>query len=255
MGALHQGHLSLIDAARKDCDYVVVSIYVNALQFNPGEDFDAYPRDLNKDLAICETAGVDVVFTPTAADMFPTPPELIDTGRLGSVLCGASRAGHFDGVATVVARLFEIVGDCRAYFGEKDYQQLAIVGQLANNLADVDINVIGCAVVREPDGLAMSSRNAYLTDDERSQAPALHKALLAGKALIDSGETTRTAVEQAMAAKAQTEPLAQLEYAAAVPADDITATPDVLSGEVRLLIAARFGTARLIDNIGVTLPL
>ena len=248
MGFLHAGHRSLIERARAENDTVVVSIFVNPLQFNPGEDFDDYPRDLARDLQVCAEAGADIVFVPDVGEMYPEP--VVTTVRLGTladVLCGVSRAGHFDGVATVVAKLFSIMGECSAYFGEKDFQQLTIVSRMAADLS-LPVRVVGCPAVREPDGLALSSRNAYLSEAERSQAPVLRRALEAGAALVQSGETSPAVVEAEMAAVIATAPLARVDYTAAVSASTLTADGP-LQGDIRLLVAVRFGKARLIDNI------
>ena len=249
MGFLHAGHCSLIERARAENDVVVVSIFVNPLQFNPGEDFDDYPRDLDRDRRMCAEAGADIVFVPDGPEMYPEPvATTVRLGALADVLCGASRAGHFDGVATVVAKLFAIVGECSAYFGEKDFQQLTIVGRMAADLS-LPVRVVGCPTVRESDGLALSSRNAYLSEAERSQAPVLLRALEAGAALVKSGETSPAAVEAEMAAVIATAPLARIDYTAAVSASTLTADGP-LQGDVRLLVAVRFGRARLIDNTG-----
>ena len=249
MGFLHAGHCSLVERARADNDVVVVSIFVNPLQFNPGEDFDDYPRDLDRDLEVCAGAGAGLVFVPGVREMYPEPvATTVRLPALADVLCGASRAGHFDGVATVVAKLFSIVGECSAYFGEKDFQQLAIVRRMAADLS-LPVRVVGCGTVRESDGLALSSRNAYLSEAERGQAPVLRRALEAGAALVQAGETSPAAVEAEMAAVMATAPLAEIDYAAAVPASTLAADGP-LRGDVRLLVAARFGRARLIDNIG-----
>ena len=250
MGFLHAGHRSLIEHARGDNDLVVVSIFVNPLQFKPGEDFDDYPRDLDHDLAVCARAGADIVFAPGQHEMYPG--SVVTTVRLGTladVLCGASRPGHFDGVATVVAKLFSIVGECSAYFGEKDFQQLTIVSRMAEDLS-LPVRVVGCPTVREPDGLALSSRNAYLSEAERAQAPVLRRALEAGAALVEAGETDGAAVEAQMAAVIGGASLARLDYAAAVSSATFTRNQQPLQGDVRLLVAARFGKARLIDNLG-----
>ena len=249
MGFLHAGHCSLIERARVENDVVAVSIFVNPLQFNPGEDFDHYPRDLDRDLRRCAEAGADIAFVPDTHEMYPEPvATTVHLGTLAGVLCGASRAGHFDGVATVVAKLFAIVGECSAYFGEKDFQQLAIVRRMAADLS-LPVRVVGCPTVREPDGLALSSRNAYLSEAERSQAPVLRRALEAGADLVQAGETSPAAVEAEMAAVIATAPLARIDYAAAVPASTLIADGP-LQGDTRLLVAVRFGKARLIDNIG-----
>ena len=249
MGFLHAGHGSLIEAARARDDAVVVSIFVNPLQFGPDEDLDDYPRDLDRDLQVCAAAGADVVFVPDDGELYPAPPEVtVSAGRLGRVLCGASRPGHFDGVATVVAKLFGVVGECSAYFGEKDYQQLSVVRRLAADLC-MPVRVVGCPTVREPDGLALSSRNSYLSPAERAQAPVLRRALDAGAARVAAGETDPGAVRAAMEAVIALAPLAEIDYAAAVSASDL-AGEGPLRGAARLLVAARFGRARLIDNEG-----
>ncbi len=249
MGFLHAGHLSLIEEATADNDLVVVSIFVNPLQFNPGEDFEDYPRDLNRDLALCESAGVDIVFTPTQREMYPQPmATTVQVGALANVLCGASRPGHFDGVATVVAKLFAIAGRCNAYFGEKDFQQLTVVTRMVADLS-LPIRVVGCPTVREPDGLAMSSRNTYLNTDERQQAPVLRRALEIGADLVESCCLHPKVVLAAMRAEISRSPLARIDYVAAVDPATLT-EPEIINGEVRLLVAVRFSKARLIDNIG-----
>lgn len=253
MGALHAGHLSLIERARRDDDVVVVSVFVNPLQFGPGEDFERYPRTLDRDVEACAAAGADVVFAPSVAEMFPAPAiTAVSVAGLCEPLEGAARPGHMEGVATVVAKLFGIVGECSAYFGEKDFQQLAVIRRMVADLS-IDVRVVGCPTVRDPDGLALSSRNAYLSPAERAQAPALHRALEAGAALVAAGETDPAAVEAAMASVIAACPLAEIDYAAAVDPNTLAADGP-LSGEVRLVLAARFGRARLIDNIGCRVP-
>ncbi|RMH75017.1 MAG: pantoate--beta-alanine ligase [Actinomyces sp.] len=253
MGYLHAGHASLVAAARAHDDLVVVSIFVNPLQFAPGEDLDAYPRDLERDLAVCAEEGADLVFAPPVEEMYPRPPSTtVTVSGVSEPLEGRSRPTHFAGVATVVAKLFAIVGPCRAYFGEKDWQQLRVVQTMAADLS-LPVEVVGCPIVREPDGLALSSRNVYLSDEERAQAPVLHRALRHGAELVAGGETDPGRVEAAMAAVIGEAPLATLDYVAAVQADSLTADGP-LHGEVRLLGAVRFGRARLIDNVGVTAP-
>ena len=249
MGFLHAGHQALMLAAASENDLVVVSIFVNPLQFNPGEDFEDYPRGLRSDLRMCEGAGAGIVFAPEPAEMYPRPVSTtVSVGALAEVLCGAARPGHFDGVATVVAKLFSIVGECAAYFGEKDFQQLAVIRRMTADLT-LPVRVVGCPTVREPDGLAMSSRNAYLSEAERHQAPVLRRALDIGADLVESGETDPDVVVAAMEAVIATAPVARLDYAAAVSAG--TLRPEApLSGDVRLLVAVRFGRARLIDNVG-----
>lgn len=251
MGFLHEGHVSLMEAARADCDLVVVSIFVNPLQFGAGEDLDAYPRDLDRDLDLCRAAGVDVVLAPDVAEMYPEP--VLTTVTVASIterFEGASRPTHFAGVATVVTKLFGIVGTCRAYFGEKDWQQVCVVRRLVADLS-LPVEVVACPTHREDDGLARSSRNVYLSPEERAAAPVLRRALDAGAALIARGERDPTAVEAEMVRVIDTEPLVDLDYAAAVEAATL-ASLEVLGGEVRLLVAARVGRPRLLDNIGVT---
>ena len=253
MGYLHAGHRSLLDAARADGEVVAASIFVNPLQFAPNEDLAAYPRDLDRDLAMCEEAGVDHVLHPSVEEMYPHGTPTLTTVAVSTIsepMEGRSRPTHFAGVATVVAKLFAIVGPCRAYFGEKDWQQLAVVRRMAADLS-FPVEVIGCPTVREPDGLALSSRNAYLTPEERAAAPALHRALLAGAAAVDAGERDATAVRAAMHAVLDPEPAAEVDYLEVVGAATLESV-DPLAGTLRLLGAARLGRARLLDNVGAT---
>jgi pantoate--beta-alanine ligase len=249
MGSLHGGHLTIIRRAAAETDVVVVSIFVNPLQFGPGEDFDAYPRDLERDCAQAEEAGADVVFAPSTAAMFPEEPQVtVRVNRLADVLEGAHRPGHFDGVATIVTKLLALAGPCHAYFGEKDYQQLVVVRHLVDDLS-LPAVVVGCPTVREPDGLALSSRNAYLSATERSAATVLYHSLLAGKrAVEEQGLIDVAEVRTAMTAVAQREELFELDYAEAVDPSTLSVPPEV-GAEVRLLIAGRTGKARLIDNL------
>jgi len=253
MGYLHAGHASLMDAARADDDVVLASIFVNPLQFGPGEDLDAYPRDLAGDTALAERCGVDLLFVPPMSEMYPEVMRTtVSVAGVSAPLEGRARPTHFDGVATVVAKLFGIVGPCRAYFGEKDFQQLAVIRQLVRDLS-LPVEVVGCPTVREPDGLALSSRNAYLTADERAAAPVVHRALQDGAAAIIAGERSPAVVRDRMAAVIGAEPAAQLDYAEVVDAGTFE-VPDPLAGTLRLLAAVRFGRARLIDNVGVVCP-
>jgi len=251
MGALHAGHTSLIARARAECDVVVVTIFVNPLQFGDPDDIAAYPRTLDHDLA-CAEAGADVVFVPSVREMYPSWPDppatTVSVRGVSEVWEGASRPGHFDGVATVVAKLFSVAGRCRAYFGLKDFQQLAVVRQLTEDLA-LPVEVVGCPIVREPDGLAFSSRNVRLSPAERAAATVLSRALAAGRAALAGGERSSVAVRAAMRAVVETEPLVDLDYAAVVDARTLADPAHVgdLAG-VRLLIAARVGPVRLIDN-------
>jgi pantoate--beta-alanine ligase len=251
MGYLHDGHASLIRQARARSDVVVVSIFVNPLQFGAGEDLDAYPRDLGGDSRLAEANGADLLFTPGVDEMYPAPVETtVSVAGVSEPLEGASRPTHFAGVATVVAKLFSIVGPCAAYFGEKDFQQLAVIRRMVSDLS-MPVDVVGCPTRREPDGLAMSSRNVYLSADEREAAPVVHRALQAGAASILAGERDPAAVRSLMAGIIEAEPLARLDYAEVVDAASFT-VPDPLAGSLRLLAAVRFGRARLIDNVGVT---
>jgi pantoate--beta-alanine ligase len=252
MGYLHPGHASLMDAARAH-DVVVTSIFVNPLQFGPTEDLDAYPRDLSGDTALAERCGVDLLFVPSTREMYPDPIRTtVSVAGVSEVLEGRARPTHFDGVATVVAKLFAIVGPCHAYFGEKDFQQLAVVRRMVHDLS-VPVAVVGCPTIREVDGLAMSSRNAYLTPAERAAAPVVHAALQAGRLAVLAGETDPAAIRAVMAGPIEAEPLAELDYAEVVDAATFE-VPDPLRGSLRLLAAARFGKARLIDNVGVEHP-
>jgi len=253
MGYLHDGHASLMAAARADTDLVVASIFVNPLQFGAGEDLDAYPRDLAADTAIAEAEGVDLLFVPSLAEMYPDGPVLtaVSVAGVAVSLEGKSRPTHFAGVATVVAKLFAIVGPCRAYFGEKDFQQIAVVRRMVRDLS-IPVEVVACPTTREPDGLAMSSRNAYLTPEERAAAPVVHTALLVGRLAIDAGERDPAKVRALMADLIQAEPLADLDYAEVVDSGTLQVVHP-LAGELRLLAAVRFGKARLIDNLGATI--
>lgn len=255
MGALHDGHLSLIRAAAGDCDVVALTIFVNPLQFGAGEDLSAYPRPIERDLELAEDAGADVVFTPSTEEMYPTPTlSTVHVDELTVGFEGASRPTHFDGVTTVVAKLFNIAGTCRAYFGEKDFQQLAVVRRMVEDL-DHPVTVIGCPIIRESDGLAMSSRNAYLSATEREAATVINRSLRAGAAMIAAGESDPSVVEAHMASVVAAEPLAELDYAVVVDPDSLR-TPDSLESgmTVRLLMVARVGTPRLLDNLAVDVP-
>ena len=254
MGALHAGHLSLIRRAAGDCDFVAVTDYVNPLQFGPAEDLGAYPRDLERDCALAADVGAHAVFAPTTEDLWPDPPvTAVRVEGLTDHLEGASRPGHFDGVATIVTKLFALAGPCWAYFGEKDFQQLAVIRRLAADLS-LPVEIMGCPTVRDPDGLALSSRNAYLTDDERAAAPQLYYALLAGKRAIEDDATLDPrAVREAMAASLARQPLFALDYAEVADPDHLEPL-NRITGEARLLMAARIGKARLIDNIAATPP-
>lgn len=255
MGYLHEGHVSLVARSVADSDLTVTSIFVNPLQFAANEDLASYPRDLERDLALLDAAGCDLVFTPEVDEMYPRPMlTTVSVPSLSAHLEGAARPTHFDGVATVVAKLFAIVGACRAYFGEKDFQQLAVVTAMAADLA-LPVEVVGCPTVRAADGLALSSRNTYLDEGERQAAVVLYRALQAGEAAVLAGVAHADEVRHAMATEFATEPLATMDYADIVDPVTLEAlgvlTPDT---EARLLVAARVGAPRLLDNLGVRIP-
>lgn len=256
MGYLHEGHVSLVERAAQQNDQIVTSIFVNPLQFAPGEDLETYPRDPDGDAAKAAAAGGTWLFTPSPGEMYPNGRDGVLTSvaveSLSSVMEGVSRRTHFGGVCTVVAKLFNIVGPCRAYFGEKDYQQLAIVRRMALDLS-APVEVVGCPIVREPDGLAMSSRNVYLSPDERAVAPVLQRALQAGASAIQEGETDADVVRRRMSEIVDAAPLGTLDYVEV--ADPATLAPSSAAGpHVRLFGAVKFGRARLIDNISAGAP-
>jgi pantoate--beta-alanine ligase len=246
MGALHEGHASLLRAARAQVDSVLMTLFVNPLQFGPGEDFDRYPRTFDDDLAIAKAEGVDLVFAPNQAEMYPVgqPAVRVNPGPLGEVLEGASRPGFFHGVLTVVLKLLHLTRPDVAYFGEKDYQQLALIRAMVTDL-DLTVEIVGVPIVRDPDGLALSSRNRYLSPGERRSALALSHALRAA-----GGAGTAKAAEAAAREVFARTPGAELDYAV-VTAEDLGPAP--ASGPARMLIAARVGTTRLIDNAALTL--
>ena len=252
MGALHDGHRSLLARARAECGFVTASIFVNPLQFGDPEDIEKYPRTLDADLAQCAVAGVDVVFAPPVREMYPDWPRPVATtvtvSEVGDQWEGASRPGHFDGVATVVAKLFSLAGPCRAYFGEKDFQQLAVVRRMAADLS-LPVEIVPCETVREPDGLALSSRNVRLSVEQRRAAVVLSRALGAGQAAVTAGMDSPAQLSVVMQGVVATEPLVTLDYAVAVDAATLAEPTAVTDpGSLRLLIAATVGPVRLIDN-------
>lgn len=252
MGYLHDGHRSLLRAARADADVVVLSIFVNPLQFDLSEDLGGYPRDWDGDCRVARAEGVDVVFAPSVEEMYPggKPRTLVHVDGLTAGMCGAARPGHFDGVTTVVTKLFAITGPSTAYFGRKDYQQLAVVSRMVKDL-DLPVRVVGCPIVREPDGLALSSRNAYLDADERAAAGALPRGLRAAAALAAAGESRAASLVEAVSSELRAEARVRLEYVECRDAFDLTPVADVRAATV-LASAARVGRARLIDNIVLT---
>lgn len=246
MGYLHEGHKSLILRAAKENDFVVVSDFVNPIQFGPNEDFASYPRDIEKDRELCESAGADIVFNPEPSEMYQNPLTTVSVDKITGVLCGASRPGHFAGVATVVSKLFNIVMPNRAYFGEKDAQQLIVIKKMVNDL-NFDIEIVGCPIVREADGLAKSSRNTYLNETERKAALCLSRSLNIGKKMIIDGETNAEAVKNAIKAEIEKEPLARIDYAEISSLDTLEPT-DTTACSILTAIAVYIGKTRLIDN-------
>jgi pantoate--beta-alanine ligase len=248
MGYLHEGHLSLVRRARAESDVVAASIFVNPTQFGPSEDLGRYPRDLERDVALLVSAGCDLLFAPEPAEMYREGNATrVDVGPVAEPLEGARRPGHFAGVATVVLKLFNVFRPQRAYFGEKDAQQLAVIRRLVADL-DLDLDVVGCPIVRDADGLALSSRNVYLSPEERRAAPVLHRALLRAAAAWDQGERATEALRQLLVSVIAKEPLARLDYAAVVnPATFLDADPNAPTALA--LLAVYLGRTRLIDNL------
>ena len=250
MGALHEGHLSLVRRARQECAAVAISIFVNPAQFGPQEDLARYPRPIERDLELAASAGVDLVFHPSLEEMYPPGfATYVEVGPPASRWEGERRQGHFRGVTTVVAKLFTIVEPQRAYFGEKDYQQLAVVRRMVADL-NLPVEIVGCPIVREQDGLALSSRNVYLTPEQRPQATALYRALQEGRRLAAAGERDTSQLRTAMEAILAAAPGVTADYVAVV--DPATLEPlDRLVGPRRALVAARLGEVRLIDNLAL----
>lgn len=253
MGALHRGHLSLVEAAKRQCAKVALTIFVNPTQFAPHEDLAAYPRPLEADLALCRNAGVDFVFTPEVAAMYPTGAvTTIHVAGLSDRLCGPLRPGHFDGVATVVAKLFNILPANAAFFGEKDYQQLQVIRQMTTDL-NIPIEIVGCPTVREADGLALSSRNVYLNPWERIQAVSISRALFAAIEGIKHGERDASKITDNIRKEILAAGPATIEYVSAVDAVDLTPLTQ-FDRRARICVAVRMGKCRLIDNVAVDVP-
>lgn len=253
MGFLHAGHASLIEAAAADNDVVLTTIFVNPLQFAAGEDLSDYPRDLERDMATCEAAGATIVLAPSVEEMYPVPIiTTVTVDELSLGMEGATRPTHFSGVSTVVSKLFNIGGRCRAYFGEKDFQQLALVRRMALDLS-FPVEIVGCPIVREENGLAMSSRNTYLSPDEFAAAGVLNRSLRSAVALAESGERSADAIRHHVLDMIAAEPLVSTpDYVAVV--DAATLEPlETLAGEVRVILAAQVGRPRLLDNIGISI--
>ena len=256
MGALHEGHTSLIDTSVRQEKTTVVSIFINPLQFSDEEDLDDYPSSLEKDEGTCLKHKVDLLFCPTQKEIYPkgmSEPEEI--GEIGKILEGKSRPSHFQGVATVVARLFEIVGKACVYFGEKDFQQIVVVNDLVRRHR-FPVEIVACPTIRQIDGLALSSRNAYLTEEQRADAPVLYRALNAGAELISDGEKKSENLKKLISEIVVNESKGDLDYVGIVDSETFTPLDSLNDSgkQIRILIACDFGTARLIDNIGVVIP-
>jgi pantoate--beta-alanine ligase len=251
MGYLHEGHLSLVRRAAAENASVAVSIFVNPTQFGPHEDFQRYPRDLERDLRLLDGIGVHAVFAPSVEEMYPAgAATVVDVESLGSILEGAARPGHFRGVATVVSKLFHVVEPQRAYFGEKDYQQLRLIQQMVRDLL-MPVQVIGCPTVREPDGLAMSSRNVYLDAAERQAATSLSQALLAARARAQEGERDAAVLQAVVQDIIARQPLARLDYVAVVHPHTLQALSTIGPEGAQICLAVWIGKTRLIDNLYV----
>ena len=248
MGALHVGHISLIEAAVKECNFVVVSIFVNPTQFGPGEDFEKYPRPLDADLDICTNAGVDVVFTPTPEQMYPTENlSWVNVEKLTEPLCGQFRPGHFRGVTTVCAKLFNIVAPDIAFFGQKDAQHAIVIKRMVADL-NMPLEIVICPIVREPNGLAVSSRNKYLTEEQKKDATLIYKSLQQCREMIEAGTTDSETIITEMRKILSRASLIKIEYVSVVDAETLQST-DRIAGKVLAAVAVKIGPARLIDNI------
>jgi pantoate--beta-alanine ligase len=248
MGYLHEGHLSLVSRAKAECTYVTVSIFVNPTQFGPNEDLSMYPRDLERDLHLLEDAGVDLVWTPATEDMYPPGFQTwVEVSQVTLPLEGAQRPGHFRGVTTVVSKLFNAVGPAKAYFGQKDAQQAAVIRQMTRDL-NFPVEIVVCPIVREPDGLALSSRNVYLSPEERKAATVLNRALNSAKAAYDTGERDAGKLRQVMQDILASEPLARMQYVSCADYDTLQELDEV-TGKTLLSMAVFMGKTRLIDNL------
>ena len=247
MGYLHDGHKSLIDRAVKENDRVVVSDFVNPTQFGENEDLGSYPRDIERDSKLCEEAGAALIFHPAPEEMYaPDYCTFVDMNKLTDVLCGKTRPIHFSGVCSVVSKLFNIVTPDRAYFGQKDAQQLAVIRRMVRDL-NFGIEIVGCPIVREPDGVALSSRNTYLNTEERKAALVLSQALKLGKDMMESGETDAVKIRKAMVEHIEKEPLARIDYVEIVDADSLESVQKI-ENKVLTAMAVYIGNTRLIDN-------
>lgn len=246
MGFLHEGHKSLIVRAAAENDCVVVSDFVNPTQFGPNEDFETYPRDIEADAGLCEAAGAKLIFNPEPSEMYHDALTTVSVDKLTKVLCGKTRPIHFDGVCTVVSKLFNIVMPDKAYFGQKDAQQLCVVRKMVKDL-NFDIEIVGCPIIREEDGLAKSSRNTYLSPEERKAALCLSRSLVMGREMIGNGEKSARRVIEAIKAEIEREPLARIDYVEIVDLDNLEPAEDA-SGHILAAMAVYIGKTRLIDN-------
>lgn len=248
MGFLHEGHLSLVRKCRSQNEMTAVSIFVNPIQFGPGEDLEAYPRDMERDLALLESEGVDMVFAPSPGEMYPENFSVhVEEDDLSRVLCGASRPGHFRGVCTVVAKLFNIVRPGRSYFGQKDYQQVQVIKRMVRDL-NIPVEIVTCPIVREEDGLAMSSRNLYLTPEQRRSALLLNRSLAMADDMVRNGETSSEKIMGAVIEKISSDPALSIDYVSLRDAGNL-GDLEILDRKAVLALAVRVGKARLIDNI------
>ncbi len=248
MGYLHEGHLSLVKTSVHDNDFTVMCIFVNPTQFGPNEDFEKYPRDMERDLRLAESAGVDVVFSPSVAEMYPESYKTyVEVEDITKVLCGLSRPVHFKGVTTVVNKLFNIVEPDKAYFGQKDAQQVIVIKKMVRDL-NMNLEIITCPIVRESDGLAMSSRNVYLNKEERAEAVVLSKSLFEAKEMINKGEKSAEKIVEFIRGRIMLQKLADIDYVEVVSADSLERL-DNLEGSILIALAVRFGKTRLIDNV------
>lgn len=251
MGFLHEGHLSLIKEARQNNDIVVVSIFVNPTQFGPNEDLETYPRDINRDVNLCEQEGVDYIFNPSVEEMYGEDyaTYVITESDITNKLCGASREGHFKGVMSVVTKLFNIIGPDKAYFGRKDYQQVAVIKKMVRDL-NIPVEIIDCPIVRESDGLAMSSRNTYLTPKERKDALVLNRSLKEAKERILKGEKNKDVIREEILDKINEIPYSEIDYVEILDATTLE-NIETIDRDVVIALAVKIGKPRLIDNIVV----
>jgi pantoate--beta-alanine ligase len=254
MGYLHDGHLSLMRRARKENDLVVATVFVNPTQFGPNEDFEAYPRDEQRDIDLMQSENVDIAFMPESSDLYPDgyATYVNVQGPMTHTLCGASRPGHFKGVTTIVTKLFHLTAPHRAYFGQKDAQQVAVIRQMVRDL-DFDLQVVSCPTVREPDGLAMSSRNSYLSESQRTDAVVISKALFEARDMIVAGETQACKVIEHIRSRIGAVNQADIDYLSVVDFNTL-GDLEILEGSVLIAVAVKFGSTRLIDNLAIDIP-